>query len=168
MNTDFLAQMRDIHILNMDSVSWWPPGWGWWLLAVAAILVLILGWWIIHNLRAYPPGTWHRDARNQLLALKKLSRQLSPEQSLRQLSELMRRIAITRLGRDQAAGLNGREWLEWLQQQDPQQFPWEEKAQALISIPYAPPGYATVTEDQILTLITAALSWAKYDRKQQP
>ena len=168
MNPDLISRMRDIHELNMAQVSWWPPAWGWWLLAAGVIAAVILAWWAIRNLRAYPPGTWHRDARNQLLALKKLSRQLTPEQSMRELSELLRRIAVTRLGREQAAGLSGKEWLQWLQQQDPENFLWEEKAQALITTPYAPPGYSLVSEEQVMLLISSALNWAKYDRKKQP
>ena len=165
MNPDLLARMRDIHELQMDSISWWPPAIGWWLLAVALAGLLVAAWWGIRNLLAYPPGTWHRDARNQLLALKKLSRQLSAEQSLRELSELLRRIAVTRLGREQAAGLNGEDWLAWLQQQDPQQFSWQEQARVLITVPYAPPGYTSVSQDQVILLIDAALNWARYDRK---
>jgi len=167
VNPDLLARMRDIHELDMDKVSWWPPAIGWWLLAMAVTGLLFLLWWGFRNLRAYPPGTWHRDARNQLLALKKLSRQLSPEQSLRELSELLRRIAVTRIGREQAAGLNGEDWLAWLQQQDPAQFSWQEKARILITVPYAPPGHVTVSQDQVIALINAALHWARYDRKLQ-
>ena len=166
MNSDLLARMRDIHEPGMNSVSWWPPALGWWLLAIGLSGLLALLWWAIRNLRAYPPGTWHRDARNQLLALKKLSRQLSPEQSLRELSELLRRIAVTRLGREQAAGLNGQDWLAWLQRQDPRQFPWEQEAQVLITVPYAPPGHVEVEPTRVITLIDAAMIWARYDRKQ--
>ena len=165
MNPDLLARMRDIHELKMDQVSWWPPAIGWWLLAAAVLGLLVLLWWGFRNLRAYPPGTWHRDARNQLLALKKLSRQLTPEQSLRELSELLRRIAVTRLGREQAAGLTGEDWLAWLQQQDPASFAWQEKATVLITVPYAPPGYASVSQEQVIKLINTALNWARYDRK---
>jgi len=135
------------------------------LLAAIALGFLVLLWWGFRNLRAYPPGTWHRDARTQLLALKKLSRQLTPEQSLRELSELLRRIAVTRLGREQAAGLSGDDWLAWLQQQDPAQFAWQKKATVLITVPYAPPGYTSVNQDQVILLINAALNWARYDRK---
>ncbi|WP_456403713.1 DUF4381 domain-containing protein [Thiolapillus sp.] len=167
MNPDLLTRMRDIHELHMDSVSWWPPAIGWWLLAAGLLALLVLLWWGVRNLRDYPPGTWHRDARNQLIALKKLSRQLSPEQSLRELSELLRRIAVTRLGREQAAGLNAEAWLAWLQQQDPEQFSWREKARILITVPYAPPGHSDVSQDQVTLLIDAALNWAKYDRRNK-
>jgi len=165
VNPDLLARMRDIHELNMDQASWWPPAAGWWLLALLVILMLFLAWWGLRNLIAYPPGTWHRDARNQLVALRKLSRQLTPEQSLRELSELLRRIAITRLGREQAAGLVDEKWLQWLQDQDPEGFPWKEKGRVLTRIPYAPPGHTPVEQAQVLQLINAALGWARYDRQ---
>lgn len=165
MNPDLLARMRDIHALNMEQASWWPPAPGWWLVALGAALLLLLVWWGLRNLIAYPPGTWHRDARNQLVALRKLSRQLAPEQSLRELSELLRRIAITRIGREQAAGLADEKWLRWLQDQDPANFPWTEKGRVLTQIPYAPPGQFPVSRIQVIELINASLVWARYDRK---
>ncbi len=165
MNPDLLSRMRDIHELHMDQASWWPPAPGWWLVGAAVILVLLAIWWGLRNLIAYPPGTWHRDARNQLLALRRLSRQLAPEQSMRELSELLRRIAITRLGREQAAGLIDEDWLRWLEDQDPAGFPWTDKGQPLVKVPYAPPGQYPVTREDVLELIRAALAWARYDRK---
>ncbi|WP_457675487.1 DUF4381 domain-containing protein [Thiolapillus sp.] len=168
MNPDLLARMRDIHELNMNQASWWPPAPGWWLVGAAVILLLVLLWWGLRNLMAYPPGTWHRDARNQLLALRRLSRQLAPEQGMRELSELMRRIAVTRLGREQAAGLVDEEWLCWLEARDPEGFPWTEQGQPLVKIPYAPPGRYPVTREELLNLIQAALAWARYDRKLLP
>ncbi len=165
MNPDLLTRMRDIH--ELDPVSWWPPAVGWWLSGIAALLVLTGMVWLLRNLRAYPPGTWHRDARNQLLALKKLSRTMSPEQSLHELSELLRRIAVTRLGREQAAGLSGEQWLLWLEQNDPRHFAWRQQAQILITAPYAPPGQFQVDQQQVNTLIQAALGWARYQRRQE-
>ena len=167
MNPDLLARMRDIHEWQMDQASWWPPAPGWWLLAVAGLLLLLLIGWGLRNLIAYPPGTWHRDARNQLLALRRLSRQLAPEQSVRELSELLRRIAVARLGREQAAGLVDDDWLRWLEAQDPGDFPWTDKGKLLVKAPYAPPGQFPVTREDVLNLIQAALAWARYDRKLQ-
>ena len=166
MNSSALERLRDIH--ELDTVSWWPPAIGWWLLAGAIISILWLSIWLLKNLRAYPPGTWHRDARNQLLALKKLSRSMSAEHSLRELSELLRRIAVTRLGREVAAGLSGEQWLIWLEQHDPQHFPWSKKGQALTTVPYSPPGHCQVDTEQVRQLIQAALIWARRERRLEP
>ncbi len=159
MNPDLLARLRDIH--ELPPPSGWPPALGWWLVALAAGLLLWLAWLGIRSLRRYPLGTWHRDARNQLLALRRLTSQLTPEQSIRELSELMRRIAVARIGRGQAAGLSGRRWLEWLEEMDPEDFPWTREGQALIRAPYAPPGKVPLSREQVERLIEAALVWAR-------
>ena len=57
-----------------------------------------------------------------------------------ELSELLRRIAIARLGRARAAGLSGERWLAWLQEHDPAGFAWTQLGQPLLTLPYAPPG----------------------------
>ena len=161
-NTDLIARMRDIH--DLDAPSWWPPALGWWLLLLAtaaAIALLYLG---IRSLLRYPFGSWHRDARNQLLALRRLLPQLTPEQAMRELSELLRRIAVARIGREEAAGLTGEEWLEWLEKQDPEEFPWTREGKALITVPYAPPGHCPVSREQVERLIEAALVWARRQR----
>lgn len=167
MNGELAARMRDIH--ELDPASWWPPALGWWLVLMTAIALILLLAWGIRSLRRYPPGTWHRDARNQLLALRKLSRQLTPEQALRELSELLRRIAVAQLGREQAAGLVGDSWLRWLEQKDPEHFDWQQEGKALITVPYAPPGQFPVSSEQVLRLIDAALIWARRKTgKRQP
>ncbi len=159
MNETLLARMRDIH--ELPPPSWWPPALGWWLVAAGVMLLAWLLWLAVRSLRRYPPGSWHRDARNQLLALRRLTSQLTPDQSIRELSELMRRIAVARVGREEAAGLTGEEWLQWLEKLDPEQFPWSREGKALISAPYAPPGKCQVSNEQVNRLIEAALVWAR-------
>ncbi len=159
MNDALVARMRDIH--ELPPPSWWPPALGWWLLLLGGLLAAALLWLAIRSLRRYPPGSWHRDARNQLLALRRLSSQLTPEQAVRELSELMRRIAVARAGREAAAGLNGEAWLEWLEQKDPERFPWRREGKALITSAYAPPGKCPVSREQVERLIQAALVWAR-------
>jgi len=79
-------------------------------------------------------------------------------------SKLLRRIAVARIGREEAAGLTGEEWLEWLEQQDPEEFPWTREGKALITVPYAPPGHCPVSREQVERLIEAALVWARRQR----
>ena len=159
MNQELIARMRDIH--ELDPASWWPPALGWWLAALSLGFSTLLLFWGLRSLRRYPLGSWHRDARNQLLALRRLLPQLAPEQAMRELSELLRRIAVARIGREQAAGLNGEKWLRWLEDKDPEQFPWSHEGKALITVPYAPPGHHPVSREQVERLIEAALMWAR-------
>ncbi len=159
MNPDLLERLRDIH--EAPPPSWWPPAAGWWLVLAGAAALLFLLWLLVRSLRRYPPGTWHRDARNQLLALRRLTGQLAPEQGLRELSELLRRIAVAHAGREQAAGRAGEAWLAWLEEQDPEGFPWRREGRVLVTCTYAPPGKCPVSREQLLRLIDAALLWAR-------
>ena len=82
-----------------------------------------------------------------------------------ELSELLRRIAIVRAGREQAAGLIGDSWLDWLVANDPTGFDWQSRGQLLLDLPYAPPGHYAEPE-RLQQLIDAALCWvAASDKK---
>lgn len=103
--------LRDIHLPG--DVSWWPPAPGWWLLLLALILAVTLICWY-----------WRR-LRNPLrqASLRELSRLRAdqaagtdPSQVLAEVSRLLRRIAISRLGRAQVAGATGVVWQNCLQQ----------------------------------------------------
>jgi hypothetical protein len=84
-----------------------------------------------------------------------------------ELSELLRRIAIARLGRTSAAGLSGADWLSWLKQHDPAGFDWSRFGKPLLTLPYAPPGKNEESVDQLLVLIDAALVWVEKARRGQ-
>ena len=97
--------LRDIHL--PDGVTWWPPGPGWWMLALVLTLLATLLWWY-----------WRRH-RNplKLASLQELSRLRAAHANgaaetctVAQVSTLMRRIAISRLGRAQVAGITGDAW----------------------------------------------------------
>ena len=157
MNPQILAQLRDIQ--DLDPVSWWPPATGWWLLLLL-ILALIIGlvlW--LRNLRKYPPGSWHRDAYRSLVKLRKQASKLSDGELAGQLSGLLRRIAVVRLGREQAAGLSGDAWLKWLQEQDPRAYDWPQKGRLLLTLPYAPATDSSDNKAELLELVRASVAW---------
>jgi len=146
-------------IKGLDEVSWWPLAPGWWLLAALAIGLLYALVLLLRNLRRYPAGSWRRHAWKQLRALKQQANRMPAQQLAGELSELMRRIAIARLGRARAAGLSGQRWLEWLQQHDPAGFGWIRHGQPLLTLPYSPPDSTADNNRQLLPLIEAAFVW---------
>jgi hypothetical protein len=93
----------------------------------------------------------------------------APKQELKQtageLSELVRRIAIARLGRESCAGLTGEDWLDWLGGHDPKGFDWTRRGRVLLSAPYAPPAKADRPEE-LLALIDAAYDWVATEDKK--
>ncbi len=139
-----ISQLRDIH--GLDPLSWWPPAPGWWLLAFSLLLLIWLAWRYRASLRLrIPPipvlriGSWRWDAARQLRALRQRATTQDPKQTAAELSELLRRIAMARLGRDACAGLTGEAWLAWLTERDPKQFDWRSRGRPLLIAPYAPP-----------------------------
>ena len=157
MNPDMLARLHDIQ--GLDEISWWPLASGWWLLAALVIVLLFALLSLLRNLLRYPAGSWHRQAWQQLRTLKHQANQMPAQQLASELSELLRRIAIARLGRTRAAGLSGKHWLAWLQQHDPAGFDWTLHGQPLLTLPYAPPDNGQNSARQLLPLIDAAFAW---------
>lgn len=100
-----LGQLRDIHL--PPAVSWWPPAPGWWVLV--ALLVAALGLAYLcyqHRLRT----RWRRSALAELNRL----HNVQGGELVRQLSTLLRRVAISRFPRDEVAALTGARWLAFL------------------------------------------------------
>ena len=157
MNPDMVTRLRDIQ--GLDEISWWPLAPGWWLLVLLVILLLFALVSVVRNQRRYPAGSWRRNAWKQLRTLKRQADRMPTQQIAEELSELLRRIAIARLGRARAAGLSGEPWLNWLQQHDPAGFAWTRFGKPLLTLPYAPPGTSQDSIEQLLPLIDAAFVW---------
>jgi hypothetical protein len=156
------AQLKDIH--GLDTISWWPPAAGWWIAAVVLLLTLVLLTLWLRHLLLYPPGSWRSEAHRALRSLQRRRYQLTPKDAAGGLSELLRRIAIARFGRQGQARLSGEEWLQWLQYNDPNGFAWMERGQVLISLPYAPEDWI-VDADEVDALISAALEMVSASRE---
>jgi Domain of unknown function (DUF4381) len=148
--------LRDIH--GLDAVGWFPPAAGWWYLlglVVAALLLAGIRYWLIY----YGPWLgWRGDARRQLRYLKKALAKCEPREIADQLSELLRRIAMARSGRREAAGITGDAWLLWIEAHDDSGFDWQTRGKILLVAPYMPPAMA-VHKDELAKLIRAALRW---------
>lgn len=157
-----LDQLRDIQ--GITGVPWWPLAPGWWLLLAVLVVIAYAAfhWRAILRLRVPVPGitlgTWRWDAAAQLRSLRRRARaDQDAKTTAGELSELLRRIAMARWGRDACAGLNGEDWLAWLAARDPKGFPWEARGRLLISAPYAPAG--PLSDRDLFALIDAAYAW---------
>jgi hypothetical protein len=104
--------LRDIHL--PEPVAWWPPAPGWWFLGLALLLaVFLLGLWY-----------WSAAMRLRRRALRELAR-LQQEYArhgddgrlLRELSVLLRRLALSRCAPSDVACLQGSRWLDFLDRQ---------------------------------------------------
>lgn len=106
---DPLANLRDINL--PADVSWWPPAPGWWLLF---LLLLTLGWLCVRAV-----VRWHYSPRRSALRLLQTLRRDLPNNksnvlTLRAISVLLRRCALTQYPSMNIAGLIGEQWLQFL------------------------------------------------------
>ena len=161
MTPDSLTnRLHDIH--ELDAASIWPLATGWWLLLAGMVITLLL----IAGLRRWRPDWrrylprygWSRQAARELAALRLQVTHGDIKTVAVQLSELLRRIAIARCGRDRCAGLHGDSWLAWLADHDPAGFDWRERGLLLLDLAYAPPGQSGY-QSELRSLIDAALAW---------
>jgi hypothetical protein len=168
-----VKQIRDIH--GFDGVPWWPPGPGWWALAAGLILLTWLAWQWRATLRLRIPipvitlGDWRWDAARQLRGLRRQVQrdELGLKEAAGGVSELLRRVAMARLGRAACAGLTGADWLAWLATNDPNRFDWDRHGTLLLDAPYAPPkgqGPASDRRADLIALIDAAHAWVASEK----
>jgi hypothetical protein len=153
--------LRDIH--GLDAIPWWPLAPGWWYIAGLVGLLLLffaIRDWLIYHTSWFG---WRGDARRQLRDLKKALSTEDRQVVAGRLSELLRRIAMVRSGRQQAASLTGDAWLQWLAEHDNTGFDWERHGQVLLTAPYMPP-MMTVERKDLARLIRAATRWIDASR----
>jgi len=100
--------LRDIHL--PDAVGIWPPAIGWWILLALGLLAIWAAWLLIKK--------WRQDTATKgakiLLADIKQQAKGDKLQTIRELSVCLRRLTISNEQREQAASLNGLQWLQYL------------------------------------------------------
>jgi len=134
MNPD-LSQLRDIHL--PERVSWWPPAPGWWLPATFGVLLLALALYLVRRPRQ---NRWRRAALAQWQRLRAdwTTGDIDGATAARELSVLLRRVALARFPRHQVAALSGEAWLAFLDSAVPEQPLFSSgPGRALLEAPYA-------------------------------
>lgn len=153
MNPEELP-LRDIHLPN--PVGWWPPAPGWWLLA--GIMLGVIAWLF---------WRWkqqQREERSLELALSELERLQrhhgnNTKDLLRELSVLLRRVAMTQYGRQAVSGLTGDAWVKFLDAKAGKPLFAGKLAHLLTEVPYRPETQAETT-----ALLHAIRQWIKLQR----
>ena len=100
--------LKDIHL--PETVGWWPPAIGWWLIAILIPLIIVFLYWLYKRLSR---KSAIKTAIKSLAVIKQYSR-LENDKKLRELSILIRRVAISVSPRAETASLTGQEWLAFL------------------------------------------------------
>lgn len=143
--------LRDIHL--PDAVAWWPPAFGWWIVAA---LVVLLG--IVLAVRAWLQRR-HRAARRALKdILRALESGAEPAECVSDASIVLRRFAMTMNRKPtDVAGLAGEDWLEYLagRTRDPEFAAGS--ARLLLDAPYRASG--GVTAEQAQSICRVCVDW---------
>ena len=153
--TSSALPLRDIHLPQPVS-SWWPPAPGWWLLPALLVVVAGLVWLLLR---------WRKQRRWRVAALAELASieafyksNNNRTQLLRDLSALLRRVAVMRFPRSDCAALNGTAWLRFLDTSAGCSGFLDGPGQLLASAPYQRPAPDDVVETALLELCR---SWLK-------
>jgi len=144
--------LKDIHL--PEAIGWWPPAIGWWLLTILIPLLIAVLYWFYKRLTR---KTVIKTAKKNLATIKE-NPALDNNQKLRELSMLVRRVAITVSPRTEAASLTGRQWLEFLDKSLTDAPFSEGCGQLLADAPYR---NTLPTELEISQLISLCEDWLK-------
>ena len=143
---DNLPELRDIHL--PEEVSFWPIGYGWWviLIAISATLILLKMW------------SYLRRKSKKLYALRQLKK-LEGKNSVKaaaRVSEILRRICIYKY--PQAVSLSGDEWINFLTNQG--KINLEDNIKdILINAPYMPNDLPDFAVNDMAKLYSFCKSW---------
>lgn len=150
--------LRDIHL--PPEIGWWPPAIGWWILVIS-VLLLVYG--AIHAYRYFTRKTAMTQAA-KLLDILRLEDDTPSLEKIRQLSCLLRRLAISTDTRSEVAGLHGIAWLSYLDQSVPGTPFTQGPGRVLADGPFRqhfPLSGNRVPEQEVLALMQLSRQWIK-------
>ena len=126
MNQVDLSGLRDIHLPIEPSL--WPLATGWYILFGIIILIILVGFilWRLYQNKPLPYA---------LRELEKIQR--TPENQLKLLSQLLKRVAMAKYGRKEIAPLTEDTWQEFLLSAAPKTLT-QKQAHLLAFAVYAP------------------------------
>ena len=150
--------LRDIHL--PEAIGWWPPALGWWLLAILVPLLIALVVWLFKRITR---KTAIKAAKKILLQIKQ-DQQRDNSQKLKDLSALIRRVAISTTTRQKCAGLTGQQWLEYLDQSMKNSHFTQGIGQLLANAPYQK---SAPTEQDINQLARLCEGWLNAQSKRK-
>lgn len=123
-----LANLRDIHL--PPAISHWPSALGWWILAVITVMS------IVFLVKKTLPHWRQRQIRRYAFGKLAMLEKSKPDDLYRQLSRLLRRLALANYPREQVASLTGKQWLQFLDETGNTNEFSQGIGKILVSLPY--------------------------------
>ncbi len=143
---DNLPELRDIHL--PDGVSAWPPAYGWWVVLLGIILLVLAVQTFLFIYR-------RSKKRYALKILESLSAE-NAVNAAREASETLRRICVYKY--KEAVALSGREWVDFLNSHSNKKL--EGKSAALLmDAPYMPEASKAYSADDLKGLMDFCRHW---------
>lgn len=140
---DLLARLRDVH--PPSAPPWWPPAPGWWAALLLAVVLAAIA-------MRYGPAWWRRwRMRQRLMAA------LDATATVAEVSQLLRRAALARFPQRRAAGLQGADWVAFLESCDRSPGRFAALREVLTEMPYRAPAAG----DEAALLRAAARGWLR-------
>lgn len=129
---ELLAQLADIHL--PQPVGFWPPAPGWWVLALA---ILILGYFLVRKYLRY--SRLHKVCNHALAELERCYASLAAagadeSHKLRYINEVnsvLRRVALVHYPHAAIASLDGSAWVDFIREKGESSAMTDEIAAAL-------------------------------------
>ncbi len=150
--------LKDIHL--PDAINWWPPAIGWWLLAILIPLLCFFLFWLYKRLTR---KTAIKTAKKLILQIKQ-NTQTDDKQKLTELSQLIRRVAISLSPRAETASLTGQAWLDYLDK-SVTGTPFSQGAGKVLVI--AQYQKSSTTDIDISSLIAVCEDWLKAQKENK-
>jgi Domain of unknown function (DUF4381) len=148
MNAD-PGSLENLHDLVIPvPVPWWPPAPGW--VIVSAVLVMVLGWWLIRAIQHWQSNSYRREA---LVLLGKI------DGSEAELPTLIKRVALSAYPRERVASLTGEQWLAFLDQTGHTDVFTMGAGRWLACLAYEPQLAASLSTTELNGLRTAVRDW---------
>ena len=115
MNNPLDLPLRDIHL--PDAVGFWPLAYGWWILVFLFVVMIALSIFLYYRNQRKRYSAISLAKKELAEIQETFSRDNNPERLVREVSILIRRLAISLFPRTDVAHLTGDSWLQFLDQQ---------------------------------------------------
>lgn len=152
-----ISQLKELE-LTTPAFSYFPQTWGW--LVLLLVILVTLSVWAVLRWRRWRRNQYRRDA---LLRLAQLQDEASHEQqrlrALREVPELVKRVALSMPNSPEVANLSGADWQRFLQSTSSAPLP-PDLSQRLSLLAYGPQAQlATLSQEQLDMLFSTCRQW---------
>jgi hypothetical protein len=161
-----LEGLKDI--VTPAPVSWWPPAPGWY--AVAAVVLLALGWMFWRFVRRRRANAYRREALAELdVIAARLKTDATRAAAAGEIPALVRRVALCAAPREAVVAPVGAPWLAFLDRMDGGGGFSKGAGRRLPDLAYAAPAaVAAIPESELVDLVAVCRRWIARHRRGTP